>query len=61
MTGVRFSGNVEILMSVFWKLFEKKREKGIYIFSGSDCVADGAAAVRETSVDRLIEEDDRSI
>ena len=61
MSSVRFACNVEILMGILWKLLEEQGQESIDVLACSDCVADRASAVREPSVDRLIEEDDGRI
>lgn len=52
---------MEVLLGVLRELFEKQSKKSIDIFACSNSVADRAAAIREASVDGLIQEDDRCI
>jgi hypothetical protein len=40
VAGIRFAGNVKVLLSVLGKLLEEQREQSIDIFSSSDSVAD---------------------
>ena len=61
MAGIRFARNVEILVRVLWELLEEQGEKCVDVFASSHGVAHRAAAVRESSVHGLVQEDDRSI
>ena len=45
VTSIGFSGNVEVLLGIFWELLEEEREESVHIFSSSDCVADRTTAV----------------
>lgn len=61
VTGVRLSGDVEVLLRVFGELREEKGHQGVNILAGCDSVANRATAVRVSDVDRLVEEDDGGI
>lgn len=58
---VGFACDVEVLVSVFGKLFEEEGEESVNVFAGGDGVGDGGAAVGEADVDGLIEEDDAGV
>jgi len=45
VTSIGLSRDVEVLLSVFRELLEEKSEKCIYVFSGSNSVANGATTV----------------
>jgi hypothetical protein len=57
VTCIRFPGNVEVLLRVFWELLEKESEKCIDVLASCDGVADRATTVRVADIDGLIEED----
>jgi len=61
VTCIRFSRNVEVLLSILGVLLKKQSEKSVDIFAGSDSVTDGASAVREAGIDGLVQENDRSV
>jgi hypothetical protein len=61
VTGIRLSSNVEVLLSILRELVEEEGKKGINVLAGGDSVAHGAATVRVTDVDGLVEEDDGSV
>lgn len=45
MSGIRFTSNMEILMSVLRKLLEEEGEKGIDVLASGNSVTNGAPAV----------------
>jgi hypothetical protein len=57
VTSVRLSGNVEVLLRVFWELLEEEGEESVDVLSSSNGVADRSTAVRVTDIDWLIKED----
>lgn len=61
MTGIRLASDVEVLLSVFRELLEEQGQKSIDVLAGSDGVANSAATVRVTDIDRLVQEDHGSI
>ena len=54
VSGVRFAGDVEVLMRVLWELLEEEGEEGIDVLAGGYGVADAAATVGVADVDGLI-------
>lgn len=52
---------MEVLLRVLRELLKEEGEECVYVLSGSNGVADRAAAVGVADVDGLIEEDDRCI
>ena len=61
MPSIGFAGDMKVLMSVLWKLFEEQGEESVNVFAGGNGIADRAAAIRKAGVDRLIQEDDGGI
>lgn len=57
MAGIRFTRDVEVLLSVLGELLEEESEEGIDVLASSDSVADGVIAVGVAHVDGLVEED----
>jgi hypothetical protein len=57
VAGIRFPSNVEVLLRVFWKLFEKESQKRVDILASCDCVTDRVTAVGVANIDWLVEED----
>lgn len=58
MSSIRFTGNMEILLGIFWELLEEQGQESIDILSCSDGIADGRAAIGVTDIDGLVKEDD---
>ena len=52
---------MEVLLRILWELLEEQGKECVNILAGSYCVADGAATVGETHVDRLVKENDRCV
>lgn len=61
VSSIRFTGDVEILVSVFRKLFEEEGKEGVYIFAGCDGVTDRTTAVRKARIDGLIKKNDGGV
>jgi hypothetical protein len=45
MSSIRFPCNVEVLFGILWELLKEESQKSVDIFSGSDCIADGAPTI----------------
>ncbi len=52
---------MEVLLRVFWELFEKQCKESIYVFASCNRVADRPTTVRVSYIDRLVKEDDGGI
>ena len=58
---IRFSCDMELLRCILRVLFKEEGEESVNVLSGSNCVADAATAVGIANIDRLVEENDRSV
>lgn len=54
VSGIGFTGDVEVLGGIFGELLEKQGQKGVDVLSGSNGVGNGRAAVGEANVDWLV-------
>lgn len=61
MSGIRLASNVKVLLGILRELLEEQRQQRVDVLPGGIGVTDGAAAVRVTNIDGLVEEDDGSI
>jgi len=61
MACIGFSGNMEVLLCIFWELLEEKSEERVNILASCDGVADRATTIGVTNIDWLVEENHRSV
>ena len=61
VAGVRLARDVEVLLGVLRELLEEESEQGVDVLAGCQRGADGASAVREAHVHRLVQENDRGV
>ena len=61
VASVRFTSDVEWLLSIFGEVVEEKGQQGVDVLAGSDGAGDGTTTVGVTSVDGLVNEDDRGV
>lgn len=61
MPGVRFAGDMEVLVCVFGELCKEEGQECVDVFASRDGVGDRGSTVREADVDGLVEEDDARV
>lgn len=61
VASVGLACNVEVKFLVFWELLEEQFQERVHVFTGCYGVSDGLRGVRETNIDRLVQEDNRSV